>query len=74
MTRMTTSTCGIVDACRLELRDSKPPTSRRAKKSLYDGILRHQLCEGASQVEVLEISIRLPKRGARFHTGSLHEV
>lgn len=59
MTRMTTSTCGIVDACRLGPRGSKPPTLRRAKKSLYDGILRHQLCEGASQVEALEISIRL---------------
>ena len=70
---MTTSTCEIVDACRLDPRDSKTPTSRRAKKSLNDGTLRHQLCEGAGHVEVLEIGIRLPKRGARFHAGSLHE-
>ena len=70
---MTTSTCEIVDACRLGLMDSKTSTSRRAKKSLNDGILRHQLCEGAGHIEVLEIGIQLPKRGARFHAGSLHE-
>ena len=69
---MTTSTCEIVNACRLGPKGSKTPTSRRAKKLLKDGTLRHQLCEGAGHVEVLEIGIRLPERGARFHAGSLH--